>query len=115
MDVVIVWGKGGMMLFCKKCGSIMIPKKEDGKTIFKCHCGYSEEGSAKMTEKVVKKEEREFGVADKDVETLPVVKNKCPHCANPESYNWEIQTRAGDEPATQFYRCKKCGHTWREY
>jgi len=26
-----------------------------------------------------------------------------------------IQTRAADEPPTRFYRCTKCGHTWREY
>jgi DNA-directed RNA polymerase subunit M len=103
------------MLFCKKCGSIMLPKKEGSKTIFKCHCGYSEGGDSKITEKVIKKEEREFGIADKNAETLPVVNAKCPDCGNTEALNWEIQTRAADEAATQFFRCKKCGHTWREY
>jgi DNA-directed RNA polymerase subunit M len=26
-----------------------------------------------------------------------------------------VQTRRADESATQFFRCTKCGHTWREY
>jgi len=102
------------MLFCKKCGSIMMPKKEGDKTIFKCHCGYSEEGNAKFKEEV-KKEKKEIGVVDKEVETMPVVKAKCPDCGHDEAFNWEIQTRAGDEPPTQFFKCRKCGHTWREY
>lgn len=102
------------MRFCKKCGSILMPKKQDGKVVFACHCGYFEEGSMKMTE-AVKQEKKEIGVVDKDFETLPVVKAKCPDCKNEEAYNWEIQTRAGDEAATQFFKCKKCKHTWREY
>jgi DNA-directed RNA polymerase subunit M len=26
-----------------------------------------------------------------------------------------VQTRSIDESMTQFYRCTKCGHTWRDY
>lgn len=102
------------MKLCPKCGSIMLPKKQEGKSIFVCHCGYSEEGSFKIREEV-KREEKEMGVVEKKIEALPVVKTKCPHCKNDQAYNWEIQTRAPDEAATQFFKCKKCGHTWREY
>ena len=92
----------------------MMPKKDGAKSIFKCHCGYSEEGNTKITE-AVEKQEREIGVVDKEIETLPVVQNKCPDCGHGEAYNWELQTRSADEAATQFYKCKKCNHTWREY
>ncbi|MCD6114052.1 MAG: transcription factor S, partial [Thermoprotei archaeon] len=40
---------------------------------------------------------------------------ECPKCGNREAYVWMMQTRAADEPPTRFYRCTKCGYTWREY
>jgi DNA-directed RNA polymerase subunit M len=92
----------------------MMPKKHDNEVIFVCHCGYKEAGESKIKEQV-KQEYKEIEVAEKKEEILPVVKTKCPHCSHNEAYNWEIQTRAGDEPATQFFKCRKCSHTWREY
>jgi len=40
---------------------------------------------------------------------------RCSKCGHNEVFAWQIQTRAADEPPTTFYRCTKCGHTWREY
>ena len=40
---------------------------------------------------------------------------ECEKCGNKEAFYWQIQTRAGDEPMTRFYRCTKCKETWREY
>jgi DNA-directed RNA polymerase, subunit M/Transcription elongation factor TFIIS len=55
-------------------------------------------------------------VGDVDTSKLPVSKEvTCPKCGNHEAYYWMIQTRAADEPPTRFYKCVKCGHTWREY
>ena len=48
-------------------------------------------------------------------ETDPKTEIKCPKCGNPEAYYWLLQTRAGDEPETQFFRCTKCSHQWRNY
>ncbi|RLG10996.1 MAG: transcription factor S, partial [Thaumarchaeota archaeon] len=39
----------------------------------------------------------------------------CPKCGNREAYYWAVQTRSADEPMTRFFRCTKCGYTWREY
>lgn len=102
------------MKFCPKCKSIMLPKKEGSHVLFACHCGHSEEGETKIKE-AIRQEKKEIGVVEKDIETMPVVNAKCPHCKNAEAYNWEIQTRAPDEAATQFFKCRKCSHTWREY
>ena len=102
------------MKFCPKCGSIMTPKKEGGGAVFACRCGHRESGEAKVKE-TVKHEHKEIEVAEKGEEIHPVVKAKCPKCKNEEAYNWEIQTRAGDEAATQFFKCKKCSNVWREY
>ncbi len=46
---------------------------------------------------------------------LPTTKKECKKCHNTTAYYWLIQTRSADEPPTQFFRCVKCGHTWREY
>ena len=50
-----------------------------------------------------------------DIQSLPIEKEPCSKCGNEEAYSWQRQTRSGDEPATRFYRCVKCEHTWREY
>jgi DNA-directed RNA polymerase subunit M len=39
----------------------------------------------------------------------------CPKCSEKKVVSWMEQTRASDEPPTRFYKCTKCGHTWREY
>jgi len=102
------------MEFCDKCGSIMMPSKdESGKMIFKCKCGNVKAiGSSKMTEKI--KEEKSVEVIDESETNMPVIKEKCPKCGNGEANSWTQQMRAGDEPETEFYRCTKCKHTWRD-
>ncbi|MEK6870559.1 MAG: zinc ribbon domain-containing protein, partial [Thermoproteota archaeon] len=42
-------------------------------------------------------------------------KIECEKCGNDEAVWWMLQTRSADEPTTQFYRCSKCRHTWRNY
>ena len=102
------------MKMCPKCGSIMLPKKEGSVMYYVCHCGHKEKGESRITE-TVKKEEKEMEVVDKNIEILPLVSARCPHCKHEEAYNWEIQTRSPDEAPTQFFRCAKCRHVWREY
>jgi DNA-directed RNA polymerase subunit M len=104
------------MMFCKKCGSILLPKKENGKVITKCSCGYVAKGDApvKMTETLAEKKDVE--TIENDVEVYPLTNDaECPKCGNEKAYYWEIQTRASDEPATKFMRCEKCRHIWRDY
>ncbi len=107
------------MKFCPKCGNIMLPDKKRG--VFVCRkCGYEEPldpeaaSKYKITQKI-KHEREDIPVIEQDVATLPKVKVICPKCGNDEAYWWELQTRAGDEPSTIFYRCTKCGYTWRGY
>jgi DNA-directed RNA polymerase subunit M len=46
---------------------------------------------------------------------MQTIKMKCEKCENNEVFVWQVQTRGGDEASTQFMRCTKCGHTFREY
>ncbi len=100
------------MSFCPKCGSILLPKRKDEKTVMGCSCGY-EEIPKKVTEKVEKKEE--VAVVEKGFDHLPEEKIKCPKCGHDTALFWTKQMRAADEAETTFYKCKKCGHTWRDY
>jgi transcription factor S len=51
----------------------------------------------------------------KGTEGLPTTAIDCPKCGNKDAFWWMLQTRSADEATTQFYRCTKCGHTWRNY
>ncbi len=102
-------------MFCEKCGSILIIKDKGGKKIFFCkNCGaeYEIKEELKIRSKI---EERPKILEKSEEETQQKVEATCPKCGNKEAYFWVIQTRAADEPPTRFYRCTKCGHTWREY
>ena len=90
--------------------------------IYYCpNCGHKE----KMKERSLKEStEEELAnspqinvVGDKEAKlnSLPTTKIECPKCGNDEAFWWFLQTRSGDEPPTQFYRCVKCSHTWRSY
>ncbi|MCE4624164.1 MAG: transcription factor S [Caldisphaeraceae archaeon] len=115
------------IMFCPKCGSLMKPKRINGKLYMVCpKCGYKVEADPKKVSSSLKmKETIQHTPKDKtivvDAEALPptaqVLKGVaiCPKCGNDEVIVWMVQTRAADEPPTRFYRCTKCGYTWREY
>lgn len=102
-------------MFCPKCGSILRVKKDSGKKVMACTCGYINRDAEKTKISETVKEKQEIGIVDQNVETLPLMDADCPKCAHKKAYYWLIQTRAGDEPETKFLRCEKCKHTWRDY
>ena len=106
------------MQFCPKCKGIMIPKKEGTKTIMFCpKCGNKIKDfvETKIEEKMVKEKKNVEVVDSAEFEHLPETEAECPKCNNEKAHYWTMQTRAGDEPETKFFRCTKCRHTWRDY
>ncbi|MEM1508890.1 MAG: transcription factor S [Thermofilaceae archaeon] len=110
------------MKYCPKCGSLMLPQRRNDKTVLRCQrCGYESLADNKEAYKVKRTVQRKpddvILVIDSNVkvEVLPKTKIECPRCRSEEAYYWEMQTRAGDEPATRFFKCVKCGYVWREY
>ena len=101
------------MEFCPKCGSVLVMKT---KKMGCPRCGYSAKGKMKIStsEKSGKKTEVVV-ISSKEAETLPVVEEKCRECGNEKAYFWTVQTRAGDEAETKFFKCTKCSTTWRQY
>jgi DNA-directed RNA polymerase subunit M/transcription elongation factor TFIIS len=52
--------------------------------------------------------------SDKVPEPDPITDSvECPKCGNKHAFWWIVQTDSADEPSTQFFRCTKCNHTWR--
>ena len=100
------------MEFCPKCGAVLIQKRKN----FGCaRCDYSTKDKLKIKTSEKIEEKNKVAVIKKEMNTLPIVAEKCRQCGNDKAYFWTIQTRAGDEAETKFFKCTKCDHTWREY
>ena len=79
-------------------------------------------GFYRKTDKAVSKSEelktasiKVVGAAEEKIKTMPTTTIECPKCKHTTAFWWILQTRGGDEPTTQFFRCENCGHTWRQY
>ena len=103
--------------FCKKCGSIMLPEKKGKSVVLKCRkCGATMKkdiGQMRITEE--KTTRKPVVVLEKNETLLPITERMCEKCEHSKAYYWLQQTRSADEPPTQFFRCVKCRHVWREY
>ncbi len=99
--------------FCPKCKSILVPSQDSKRIV--CGCGYilRQPKTIKIGEKTEKV--KKVDIIDKTIETLSKTDIKCPECRHGKAYYWLAQTRSSDEAETQFFRCVKCSHQWRQY
>ena len=101
------------MEFCPKCGAILVKKSKN----YGCpRCGYSSKKKVnlKTSEKLNEKNEG-VAISKKNTNVHPMVNETCQKCKHDKAYFWTVQTRSSDEAETKFFKCVKCGHTWREY
>lgn len=99
------------MEFCPECKSLMIPTNDK----LRCRkCGFEK---AKTGTFISRERRRELEISvleDKSI-AMPTTKALCTECGNDTAYWWLRQIRAADESEVRFFRCTKCGRTWREY
>jgi len=109
------------MEFCPSCGKRMVLKRtKDGPEFIcpVCKCKKTIDSSTAVEASAPKKPRETIvviGKEDQGLKTNPTTSINCLKCENNLAYTWLVQTRAGDEGATQFFRCTKCGHTFRLY
>ena len=107
------------MRFCPTCETRLRPRPGEEEVVTCAKCGFKakkteEDGRKEFNKKA--SEEVSLKIMDGDVvEALPTTSMECPECKNSTAFWWMLQTRSADEPTTQFYRCTKCNHTWRNY
>lgn len=104
-----------MVDFCEKCGAIIMGKKGENVECSSCGAKNKAKSTIKLSEKVEHKEEIEVIDTNKTAEIHPTTEIECPQCGNHEAHYWTKQTRSGDEPETQFFKCVECAHQWRDY
>jgi DNA-directed RNA polymerase subunit M len=106
------------MMFCKTCGSILKPIRENGKTVFFCSkCNKKQEQKEDVVLKEKINEDREIVVIseEEDLKTYPLTKAVCKKCGHDKAHYKIVQTRSSDEAPTRFFICEKCKFRWREY
>ena len=103
-----------MVDFCEKCDSIILGKKG---TEINCNsCGHKNIIESELNAKTNYKRNEDIKIIDeKNLNVNPKTKVECEKCGNNEAYYFTKQTRAADEPETQFFECCKCSHKWRDY
>ncbi len=105
------------MQFCLKCSLALIPIKKEKSVVLACpKCGEETVRADPIVQKfeTAKESVVVIGKSEKNLQTLPKMKVICQKCGHGEAFYWMVQTRGGDEASTQFFKCTKCGRTWRE-
>lgn len=102
------------MKFCPNCDSILVPKKDNKRTILKCSsCQYSEKSEDnKISEKQVNVS-RALGVAsDKNLNAVNI--HTCTKCGHNKAELVKRWSEFSDEDDIILWKCGKCGFTERE-
>jgi len=100
--------------FCPSCKKILLPNLEKRRLRCSC-CGYERPlMETKLYSEGVLKPKKTLVL--KDTSRHRIRKKLCPRCGNDEAYSW-MHGRSKEnapEPSNRFFKCTKCGHSWKE-
>ncbi len=93
----------------------MVPSEGD----VKCRkCGFTKhraDSTDKRIHEISRNKRTMLVVEDEEAVGMPTIKMHCSECGHDTAYWWLRQLRSADESEVRFFRCTKCGKTWREY
>jgi DNA-directed RNA polymerase subunit M len=107
-----------MVEFCDDCGSLM---HADGDEMVCSSCDARQGRDAEHEAEFVSTEEQS---TDDVIETEEGAEFEgkptddsvtCDDCGHGVAWYTIKQTGSADEPPTRFFKCKECGHRWRDY
>jgi DNA-directed RNA polymerase subunit M len=113
------------MEFCATCGTRLTYEKSKGKKLAlycpKCKKKFDSGVNEIKKEKkaMLPKNDHTDGIVliDKKAQklrTLPIVDADCFKCKGKKAETWKLDLGSEDNMQAIFYRCTRCGHTWRE-
>jgi len=106
------------MQFCDECGSMM---HADGEEMVCQSCGYREPKDQALADDFVSTQDQTDDdlietEEDANFEGKPTDDDvHCDECGHGVAWYTIKQTGSADEPPTRFFKCKDCGHRWRDY
>ena len=104
--------------FCSKCKSILKYVQEEDKMYLFCgRCEHKEPVKSEYVGSEYTTEEKVTVIseAEQKLRAMETSKSECPKCKHDTAFIWMVLLRGGDEAATQFFKCVKCGNTRRLY
>jgi DNA-directed RNA polymerase subunit M len=113
------------MEFCAHCGARLTPtrRREKGGDVFllSCRrCGQEREVASSYrtnlrgSNRILREGMSLIGPEEQRLRTTPTIRKFCPRCGNNLVYAWLVQLQPLEESSTQFFRCTRCSHTFRE-
>jgi DNA-directed RNA polymerase subunit M len=106
------------MQFCDECGSMM---HAEGDEMVCSSCSARVPKDEELAEEFTSTEEQSDAEVIEteegaDFEGKPTSEDVvCDECGHGVAWYTIKQTASADEPPTRFFKCKQCGHRWREY
>lgn len=103
--------------FCPSCGNLLLINATAQGTQLKCRsCKFlmDYQGQRIQNAEIEPLDVASLTIKEDDFTSTQKTEVKCEVCGNNEAFFQEIQIRSADEPATIFYCCTNCKHTWRE-
>ncbi|EAY09943.1 hypothetical protein TVAG_482170 [Trichomonas vaginalis G3] len=103
--------------FCPACGNLLLVDTSGDRTQLKCRaCNFvmGFVGRTVQSAPLNPLDVKALITNDDAMSFQNKTQARCDKCGHNEAFFTEIQIRSADEPATLFFKCCKCGNTWRE-